>query len=186
MAQLTFLVETTHLFIFNYSYLTLRPTNSVFQGTSTTWTLGSNSPGLLLLTFLLFLILMEKGSIFISRDVLIQMAIVKALDPVVYKLVLYLHHCFFGKRSSSVSLEFMSYTKDSGNGIHIYCKKMNMNGSHPHMAVSVLRVLSMWISSFENKNLPEKPCLNMTQIFIQGISISSQALGIFHSCFLKH
>lgn len=51
----------------------------------------------------------------------------------------------------------MSYTKDSGNGIHMYCKKMNMNGSHVDMAVSVLGVLSIRISSFENKNLPEKP-----------------------------
>ena len=51
----------------------------------------------------------------------------------------------------------MSYTKDSGNGVHIYCKKMNMNGCHLDMVVSVLRVLSIWISSFENKNLPEKP-----------------------------
>lgn len=37
----------------------------------------------------------------------------------------------------------MSYTKDSGNGVHIYCKKMNMNGCHLDMVVSVLRVLSI-------------------------------------------
>lgn len=83
MARLNFLIETTHFYIFNYSfYLALPPTHhpsrqrgsiwySVSHGTATAQPLGPNSLALLIPTFLLFLILMEKVSISISRDVLI-------------------------------------------------------------------------------------------------------------------
>lgn len=70
MAQLTSPVETTHLFIFNYSYLTLPPTNCVpgnFHDPNT----GIQQSWSPLSDILLFLILMEKGSLFIPRDVLI-------------------------------------------------------------------------------------------------------------------
>lgn len=54
------------------------------------------------------------------------------------------------------------------------------------MAVSVLQVLSIWISCFEMKICQKsQTCLNITQIFIQGISIPSPALGIFHCLFPK-
>ena len=65
-------------------------------------------------------------------------------------------------------------------------KKMNMNGSHPDMAVSVLRVLSIWISCFENENLPEKPNLfEYNSNLHPGHLYTLPSSRLFHSLFPK-
>lgn len=90
------------------------------------------------------------------------------------------------KRFSSVNFEFTAHEKIQAME-STYSVKMNMNGSHPDMAVSVLRVLSIWISCFEWKFARKaKTCLNITPNLHPGhLYIPSPALGIFHCLFPK-